>query len=276
MLSLFYDKQPHEMVRPGLVLLAAAGVGAISTWRRVPRWAVLVAALVLTVLWCVVTYRSLERVTPGTGMMRHTLGLFTTTPLLIVGLFFGLAERRDAEPPVARACALSAIVLGLAIFLTNADAAAGGIQLGARHMLATIPLLVVAAAGVMQRVRWRGILLVVAPLVLSLWANRLNHRAMRAIAGRNAELISAVRASPARDVVTNFWWGPQVLAPVWHSHRVYRLGDASYVARLREAGVTHVVQALGGLEALSKGGIVTEETVHQKRYGVITYRIPPP
>jgi hypothetical protein len=164
---------------------------------------------------------------------------------------------------------LAAMTLVVAVFATDMDRDAGGLQLGTRHMLGAVPLLVVSAVSVLAGLPRRALALAVVPLALSVWANTINYRVLLKIAGRNEQIVAAIQQSPARDVITSFWWGPQVLTPLWRTHRVYRGGDAALLGRLRGGGITEVVQALGGLEHAAG---VREVSAQLRREGVITYR----
>jgi hypothetical protein len=268
MLPLLFDPGVRRAAVP--VLAAAAAVGLVALWPRVPRQPAVAAAAVLTLAWCGVAGYALAGI-PSGGGIRQTHGLFGTTPLLVLGLYAGLAASPTRAPArLARACTLAAMALVVAVFATDMDRDAGGLQLGTRHMLGAVPLLTVSAVSVLASLPRRALALAAVPLALSIWANTINYRVLRKIAGRNEQLIAAVQQSPARDVVTSFWWGPQVLAPLWRTHRVYRTGDAALLGRLRSGGITEVVQALGGLEH-STG--VREESAQLRREGVITYRL---
>lgn len=267
MLPLLFDPAVRRAAVP--VLAAAAATGLVALWPRVPRrWAGAVAA-VLTIAWCGIAGYALAGI-PSGAAIRQTHGLFGTTPLLVLGLYAGLAAPPLASARLARACMLAALTLVLAVFATDMDRDAGGLQLGTRHMLGAVPLLVVGAASALAGLPRRAWAVAVVPLALSIWADTINYCVLRKIAGRNEQLVAAIQHSPARDVVTSFWWGPQVLAPLWTTHRVYRGADAALLGRLRAGGVTHVVQALGGLEHATG---VREEAVQLRREGVITYRL---
>lgn len=266
MLPLLFDPAVRGAAVP--VLAAAAATGLVALWPRVPRRWVVAAAAVLTIAWCGVAGYALAGI-PSGGAIRQTHGLFGTTPLLVLGLYAGLAGPPPASARFARACMLTAMTLALAVFATDMDRDAGGLQLGTRHMLGAVPLLVVSAVSVLAGLPRRALAVAVVPLALSIWANTINYRVLRKIAGRNEQLVAAIQHSPARDVVTSFWWGPQVLAPLWPTHRVYRGGDAALLGRLRDGGIAEVVQALGGLEHATG---VREESAQLRREGVITYR----
>ncbi len=267
MLPLLFDPAVRRAAGP--VLAAAAVTGLVALWPRVPRRWAGAAAAVLTIAWCGIAGYALAQI-PSGGAIRQTHGLFGTTPLLVLGLYAGLAAPAPASARLARACMLSAMTLVVAVFATDMDRDAGGLQLGTRHMLGAVPLLVVSAVSALAGLPRRSRALAAVPLALSLWANTINYRVLRKIAGRNEQLVAAIQHSPARDVVTSFWWGPQVLVPLWPTHRVYRGGDAALLGRLRGGGIAEVVQALGGLEHATG---VREESAQLRREGVITYRL---
>ena len=282
---LYDDRAPTDATRRVMLLLFTL-VG-IAWIRVMPRRLVLFAAAIAVGLWTYYAALALDRVTPGVGQFRTAIGLFTTCPLLVIGLLVGVQPANLETLPddksalrLARACTLCAVALGSAIFFTNAARDAGGLQLGARHLLVVVPLLLIPTAAVCASLSRTNALTLVAltALAISLWASKLNIVAFRAVARDSETLTSAVEKSQAKDVVTNFWWGPQVLAPLWDTHRIYRPGSYDFLPRLEKDGITYVVQALGGLESQS---LLTLDAVHHKALHVMTFRFqraaaPPP
>jgi hypothetical protein len=280
MLRLLYDDRATSGATPRVLLLLFALVG-LAWIRVIPRRPVLFAAAIVVGLWTFYAALALDRVTPGVGQFRTAIGLFTTCPLLVIGLLVGvLPADRETLPDdtsalrLARACALCAVALGAAIFFTNADSEVGGLQLGARHLLVVVPLLLIPTAAVCASLSRTNALtfVTIAAFAVSLWAAKLNVVALRAVTRDNETLTTAVAKSQAKDVVTNFWWGPQVLAPLWNTHRIYRPGGYYFLRLLENSGVTYVVQALGGLETQPQ---LTLDSVHHQRLNVMTFRFPP-
>ncbi|MBP9086496.1 MAG: hypothetical protein KBG15_10290 [Kofleriaceae bacterium] len=277
MVRLLYDDRAPTVATRRVLVLFFALVGL--AWTRVlPRRPVLFAAAIVVGLWTYYAALALDRVTPGVGQFRTAIGLFTTCPLLVIGLLVGIQQADRAAQPeelhalrLARACALCAVALGSAIFFTNAARDAGGLQLGARHLLVVVPLLLVPTAAVCASLSRTNALTfaAIAALAISLWAAKLNIVAFRAVARDSETLTSAVAKSQAKDVVTNFWWGPQVLAPLWDTHRIYRPGSYDFMHALEKSGVIYVVQALGGLETQPR---LTVDSVHHKALHVMTFR----
>ncbi len=286
MVRLLYDDRGPTVATRRVLLLLFALVG-IAWIRVIHRRLVLFAAAIAVGLWTFYAALALDQVTPGVGEFRTAIGLFTTCPLLVIGLLVGVQSVDRAAPPdelhalrLARACAMCAVALGSAIFFTNADSEVGGLQLGARHLLVVVPLLLVPTAAICASLSRTSALtfVAVAALAISLWAAKLNVAALRAVTRDNATLTTAVAKSQAKDVVTNFWWGPQALAPLWNTHRIYRPGGYYFLRLLENSGATYVVQALGGLESQPQ---LILDAVHHKALHVMTFRFqrataPPP
>src|SRR5262249_61951705 len=84
--------------------------------------------------------------------------------------------------------------------------------------------------------------------LLSLAATAINLRAEARLRASNAQVMAAVAATPAQDVVTSFRWAPQMLAPLYLEKRIYLDIDDSVLGRMVERGITEVVRVHAGLQ----------------------------
>ncbi|MBL8624873.1 MAG: hypothetical protein JNK64_26430 [Myxococcales bacterium] len=273
MMRLLFEPRFHGAPPPLVALALTLAVGALAWWRRIPRPWLWRAAVVTGALWCWCAAAALARVAPGIGPFRTATGLFSTAPFLIIAALVGLVPDATTRRR-AVATAGAGWLLTLAVCATSPDGQAGGLQFGGRHVLAAVPLLTVAAIAVVRAMpRWTAALAAV-PAALAVWATVQNVRAWHVIAGHNQALTEAAARSPSKDLCSNFFWGPEVLAPLWMERRISLADDmAGPLDRMRAAGVTEITQVLGGLEGFARTGrLAPIETLDAKR-NVIRYRI---
>jgi hypothetical protein len=273
MLRLLFERRIQGVPPPLLTLLLPLAISALAVWRRAPRVWLWRAAAVAIALWCWYAAVALAQVDPGIGRFRTAAGLFTTTPFLILGGLIGLIPDASVQRRTAATVGAGGL-LTIAVFFTNADGQAGGLQFGARHLLAAVPLLTVGAIAVVRAMPRRAAAAAALLAALAVWATVQNLRAWHVIAGHNQALTAAAARSPSRDLGSSFFWGPEVLAPLWMERRISLTNDmAGPLTRMHAAGVTEITQVLGGLEDLvGAGRLAPIETIDATR-GVIRYRI---
>lgn len=273
MLTLLFERRVRVGPPPVAVLLATLVVGVAALRRRGPRWPWYLAAAAVVALWCWYALLALGHVTPGAGGYRTAVGLFTSAPFLVIGGLVGLAPANERQRRVV-AVVGAAVLFVVAVFLTNADGQAGGLQFGARHLLAAVPLLTVGAIAVVRGVPRRFAALALVPVALAGFAAVQNLRAWHVIAGHNAALTAAAARSPSQDLVSNFFWGPEVIAPLWRERRISLANSLDApLTRMRAAGVTEITQVLGGLEPLARTGRVAPIATIDAGQGVVRYRL---
>lgn len=269
MLSLLYPRGLDDVPPPMAILLATVAVGGLALWRPAPRawpW----CGAVLIGLWCWYAAVALAQVPDHA---RTATGLFATTPFLVVGALVGLAPADERRRWLLAAVG-AAILLTVAVVLTDADGQAGGLQFGARHLLAAVPLFTVGAIAVVRAApRWfAGVMAV--PVALALWATVVNLGAWHRIAGTNQRLTAAAARSPSKDLCSSFFWVPEVLAPLWMDRRISMDRDMTVpLVRMRRAGVTEITRVSGGLaQQLREGRVKPIETLDAAG-DVVRYRI---
>jgi hypothetical protein len=240
-----------------------------TTLLRLPTWAVLLGLLAaglvpartprlrgarlllaaLAVGWIAATAGVAMR-SAALGGDGTLVGLLAATPLAALGVVRG-PWPSGGRSRLAAACVAAALALALFTWLTD-QAHAGGLQLGSRYLLPAAPLLVIGALDLARRsARLLGAVLAVLALV-SLVATLVNLRAEARRRADSLELVTAVEQAGPRDVITNFKWVPQVLAPLYLKRRIFLApsGDGRLLDSLYLLGTRRVVRVLGGVEEM--------------------------
>jgi hypothetical protein len=261
---------PPELLLIGLVLLGALAP-RLARARHGATITALLGGLAITA-FAGLALAALDGLTPGLGERRHTVGLFATTPLLLLGL---VEVDAGAAPRARLRSALWGLALAaiLAIALANV-ANDGGLQLGARYLLIAVPLLLALAIARLAEGGWRWWLIGLGPALISVLALRADLAALRVISGKSAALTEAARATGTTDLVTDIEWAPQILAPLWPTHRLYLAPDRALLRALRASGASQVGQILGGLEPLRLE--LGDATVIDAGMNAIRYELTPP
>jgi hypothetical protein len=175
-------------------------------------------------------------------------GFLLVSPILILGL--PLRKNPYAAAGIALVAAMMATDLARI-------AGGGGLQFGSRYLLPAAPLLLI---GAVELVRGSRLLVPTAAALalISIAATGLNVRNEAILRARNARLVAAVEQSGARDVITHLFWVPQVLAPLWSSHRIYAWSDDKLFERLLDHGITSVVRVHGGITELHEPKLLVQ------------------
>jgi len=273
-LSMFFpDSVPMLFGRaPWQALALAALAGLCPTTRAPVRWLKLLLGT-MAALWVgYLSWRALHL--SGTGVGRTVLGCFATAPVLVLGLVRG-PWPSGATGRLGAACVAGGATFAAAIYWFDLEAKAGGLQLGARYMLPAVPLLCVGAVELLWS-RPRLLAPAVALLgALSVAATLINLKAEAKIRRENADVIAAVRSTDG-PVITNFFWVPHVLAPIYFERPIFRTSFSSemLVVDLFKHGVRKVVRVHGGLvEHRGDQVIVKQDEVVLGPQQVIVYSL---
>src|SRR5262249_37897787 len=148
---------------------------------------------------------------------------------------------------------------------------------GSRYLLPVAPLFVLGAVTwVRERPRWLAAP-AAALALLSVAATVTNLRAEARLRGENAELLAAVRRTDTPDLVTNFFWIPQVLAPLYLARRFYWTGHAGEDAlceKLVRHDISKRTRRLGGSQPhRTSEGIVNQDAVLLPPDCVVVYTL---
>jgi hypothetical protein len=174
--------------------------------------------------------------------------IFIATPLCIIALSHGPAPRgADPRHRIASAIWSFALAGTAAIWILNP--VDGGLRLGDRYTLPMIPLWVLAGVAAVYRSRLLRILAVPA-LVLGVWAVVLMHERAQTIRSRNATVLSEVQRLGDRFVVSELFWGSQLVAPLWNDHVLLASPgvNARVLRAVRATGATGMTDVAGGLQ----------------------------
>jgi hypothetical protein len=160
------------------------------------------------------------------GAVLHT-GVAATAPLALAGLAaFAMRER-----PGVRLLLGAAVVFAAGVLLTAPNS--GGAQWSARYLLVSTALLtplgLLVLTGGEGGVARAALLLT---LLAGLGASLIGVGLLRQSTGDALRVVQVVNAQPARVVLTDVWYGPQLLAPLYLEREVLFIDGT---ARLREA-----------------------------------------
>jgi len=212
-----------------------------ESWRRGPR--VQIATTVLLAVVAGLSIMVARHTWPGTS------GLFSVTPLAIVGLWAG------GRISAARRLWVSTVLLLVAVLVLNRSNDAGGLQLGARILMPVLPALLCLGGVHVQNLRQerpvravRGLhLLALAVLaVLTAIAMARGIPDAHSIVRNNERAVDVAARAQPRVLVTTVWWQSQVLTPVLLDGKVLLFaGDDAQrqrlVSQLRGRGITEVI-----------------------------------
>jgi len=191
---------------------------------------------------------------------RFTQGLFPGAPILIL---FALAGRLLASHPrgIVRTATLvgGAGILGTALLLNRRDI---GIIWGPRHFLSILPVVLALSwlgyhelQGTMRGQCQRKILAGFATILLLCGLVQQVH-ALRLLALKknvSARLLDAVRRDPTATIVTDVFWVPEELAPVFFDRKIFRVYSAEdyliLLSRLAAAETPSVLLITGNAQS---------------------------
>jgi hypothetical protein len=217
----------------GLCLLT----GALPTsWRRGLRMQVATTTLLAVVV-------GLSAMVALYSYWRGSTGLFTVTPIAIVGLWAG------GRTSAARRAWVGSVVLLIAVLALNRSGDSGGLQFGARLLMPVVPALLCLGCAHLQThwreqqhraLRWLHLVAVSGLFVLTMIAMVRGMTEATSIARdgeRAARLASRAKGSV---IVTTMWWESQILAPALLDGKVsLHAADAAQLQRLYEQLADH-------------------------------------
>jgi hypothetical protein len=167
---------------------------------------------------------------------------FLATPIFALALARG-PYLRDPADRVAWLCWCFAIAgtASLLVFIPHD----GGGRLGARFLVPTMPLWVIATVAVARSSRVFAAIAVATGL-LTLWPLYLNHELHVGVRSRNAAVVDEVAAQPHRYVSAYHFWKPQILAPL-HGKKLIFDGNHydSLIYSIKKSGETAIIEVNG-------------------------------
>lgn len=204
----------------GLALRKEAG-----RWIRLTLLSGVVVAAIVAAWWLVVDPAPQQ-------LLLYTQGLLPSVPLLALALLFGRYFLSSAEPALRFAVVVAALFVGGCGVNLRLDYF--GMLWGPRVMFAVFPLLLV-----LVRSGWESLCaagpgtarvarsLLAALVVLSLTLQGFGLYVVRATARAQAALVQEIERRPASVVVTDVFWVPEALAPIFFDRQIlYVRSDA--------------------------------------------------
>jgi len=208
---------------PALALALALAVAALPQWRPL----LLLALALISLL-----------ILAREGVVLHT-GLAGAAPLALAGLAaFSLRER-----PAVRLLLGVALLFAGGVLLTAPND--GGVQWSPRYLLLSgallLPLAILAATRTQSRL-WSAALalLVLAGLSSTIMSVLLLQRSTH----DTLRILQVVNAQPDQPVLTDIWYGPQLLGPLFLERDLLFIDGPTHLGeardRLRRAGVAQI------------------------------------
>ncbi len=270
---------------PDLLLWSLAGatiLGLLFAGSAALRALGRAAALIVIAIAAFGAWQAMAAVSPGMFTeTRSLIGLFTATPLAVLGLLRGVGPRRadedGREGGAIVAAALTFVGLVVAVRLPGFW---GGLELGSRYLLPAAPILILGAAEYLRHQSKKGIGVAIllgaaVLLLLSVRATLINGQALHAIRDHSAQLTAAVEASGSDDIITDRFWVPQVLAPLYFEKRVYLHASESLFRGLLALDRTRVVRVHGRFGPGSYRGLAVTRVQVIRPREVVVFELAP-
>ena len=260
---------PHAPAATLWIVVGALAIGLLPG--RAGGGRVLRAGLALGVagLLAVAVREAMLAVDPAmTAGTRTLIGLFTATPLAVLGLLRGPLPRRP-EGDLAAALATTSVLFVAAVVAVKVPGFWGGLEMGSRYLLPAAPLLVIAGlewidrspGGFPRLALGLGAMIL---LLVSTAATVVNTRSLHAIRQHSARLVASVAETGVDDVVAGKDWAPLVLAPLYLEKRIYSRVDDTLFRELYVRGRRRFVAVERAMNAGTAQGmrISREHVVH--------------
>ena len=202
-----------------------------------------IVAVLAVWLYVVVAFLSLMEMPallPGT--------LFLATPLFALGLAAG-PYLQAGEPRLAAALWCLAITTAVSIVIFYP--AGGGLRLGPRYLIPVMPLFVIASLVAARRSRLFLAAAIVTTLV-GLAPQFYNHQLHGDTRRRNAEIVEDVARLPQRYVISEAFWGKQIIAQLYDEKVILSLPNPKQkvMSNIRAQGEIELIEVIGGLQKL--------------------------
>lgn len=213
----------QRQLLPALAFGLAVAAAALPRWRATLLLALGAASLLVLAVQ---------------GAVLHT-GLAATAPLALAGL----AAVALRERPAVRLLLGAAVIFATGVLSTAPNS--GGAQWSPRYLLVSMALLVPLGLLVVTSVRNRLAPAALTLLLLAGAASSIFSVTVLQQSTRDAlRVVQVVNAQPARIVLTDVWYGPQLLAPLYLEREVMFIDGTAQLReardRLREAGVVEL------------------------------------
>jgi hypothetical protein len=176
------------------------------------------------------------------------IGLASTSPLVLLAL--PVRAQPDPQRSALRLLIITALVYGAGVLLSAPNE--GGYAWGPRYLLPVIPLLSVLSIGAITTLvrssrgfeRWITLGAVVLLLVGSTWIQYRSVYLLQQSASQIQRIVQRVDAQNQRVILTDMWYAPQLLGPLYLDRLVFFAAQPEQLAELSSALKQHRIGRL--------------------------------
>jgi hypothetical protein len=170
-----------------------------------------------------------------TSQLDLRTGLASACPL---ALFAGLAWG-DARNPTVRLLSITTAIYVAGVLLTAPND--GGAQWGPRYLLPVVPLLALLSLAGMTALlraslgvqRWLVCLALAGLIAASVWTQARGIQVLLRSTNDTLRVVQTVDALRHRVVLTDTWYSPQLLAPIYYNHTIFLVITPRHFSQLR-------------------------------------------
>ncbi|MEI8307464.1 MAG: hypothetical protein WCF99_10410 [Chloroflexales bacterium] len=249
----------------GLWSVAAATLALVSAWTGRWRLWLLAGAALLSSVYLL-----------GPGVEKLHTGLVTACPLALLAL--ATCRRESLARPRIRLLLGAAAVFIIGVLLTAPND--GGSQWGPRYLLPVLPALVIAGLATIgdgeRHPRMAQGAVITLLFGAGLIAQAQGVGILRDSTTTSLRLVQVVNAQPAQPILTDIWYAPQLLAPIYFERTVLLLPTfndlPAFSAAMQTRGVTRfsylTARSWGRTTHLPAGSGATCDLVEGLSYGL--------
>jgi hypothetical protein len=176
------------------------------------------------------------------------IGLASTSPLVLLAL--PVHAHNDPERSALRLLIVTTLVYGAGVLLTAPND--GGYAWGPRYLLPVVPLLSVLSISAITTLlrsshgfqRWITIGAVVLILVGSTWIQYRSVYLLQQSASHIQRIVQSVDAQNQRIILTDIWYAPQLLGPLYMDQFVFFVEQPEKIAELSSVLRQHQISRL--------------------------------
>jgi len=184
----------------------------------------------------------------NTQPMDLRIGLASTSPLVLLAL--PVRAHNDTERSALRLLIVTTLVYGAGALLTAPND--GGYAWGPRYLLPVVPLLSVLSISAMTTLlrsshgfrRWIVVGAIALLLVGSTWIQYRSVYLLQQSASQIQRIVQRVDAQNQRIILTDMWYTPQLLGPLYLDQLVFFVSRAEQIAELSSALKQHHISRL--------------------------------
>jgi hypothetical protein len=176
------------------------------------------------------------------------IGLASTSPLVLLAL--PVRAQNDSQRSALRLLIVTILVYGAGVLLTAPNG--GGYAWGPRYLLPVIPLLSVLSISAITTLlrssrgfqRWITVGAVVLLLVGSTWIQYRSIYLLQQSASHIQRIVQSVDAQNQRIILTDIWYAPQLLGPLYLDRLAFFAARPGQLAELSSSLKQHHISRL--------------------------------